>query len=95
MLTGDMLRRSAARFGSKTAVRRDAVTLTYAELDARANQLAHALLALGLKKAAKIAINARNLPEYAIAFFGVARAGCVLVNVPVLYAPDELAWVLH
>ena len=95
MLTGDMLRRSAARFPGKTAVRRDAVALTYAQLDARASQLAHALLGLGLKKAAKIAIIARNLPEYAIAFFGVARAGCVLVNVSVLYAPDELAWVLN
>ena len=95
MLTGDMLRRSAARLPGKTAVRRDAIALTYAELDARASQLAHALLALGLKQAAKIAIISRNLPEYAIAFFGVARAGCVLVNVSVLYAPDELAWVLN
>jgi acyl-CoA synthetase (AMP-forming)/AMP-acid ligase II len=94
MLTGDMLRRSAARFGGKIAVRRDAVQLTYAELDARANQLAHALLDLGSQKSAKVAIIARNLPEYAIAFFGVARSGCVLVNVSVLYAPDELAWVL-
>ena len=53
MLTGDMLRRSAARFPDKPAiifrgpegVRR---VLLYRELDARANQLTHALLALGL-----------------------------------------------
>ena len=94
MLTGDLLRRSAARFGSKIAVRRDAAQLTYAALDARANQLAHALMGLGLQQGAKVAMIARNLPEYAIAFFGVARSGCVLVNVSVLYAPDELAWVL-
>ncbi len=95
MLTGDLLRRSAGRFPAKVAVRRDAAELTYAELDARASQLAHALIALGLPKGAKVAILARNLPEYAIVFFGVARAGTVLVNVSVLYAPDELAWVLE
>ncbi len=90
-----MLRRSAQRFPGKTAVMRDAVRISYAELDSRANQIAHALLALGLAKGAKVAILSRNLPEYAVAFFGVARSGCVLVNVSVLYAPDELAWVLQ
>ncbi len=90
-----MLRRSAQRFPGKTAIIRDAVRLTYAELDSRANQLARALLALGLAKGAKVAIVSRNLPEYAVAFFGLARSGCVLVNVSVLYAPDELAWVLQ
>jgi len=95
MLTGDMLRRSAERFPRKTAVIRDAQRLSYAELDAASNRLAQALAALALPKGAKVAIVSRNLPEYAIAFFGVARSGLVLVNVSVLYAPDELAWVLQ
>ena len=95
MLTGDMLRRSAERFPRKTAVIRDAQRLSYLELDAASNRLAHALVALELPKGAKVAIVSRNLPEYAIAFFGVARSALVLVNVSVLYAPDELAWVLQ
>jgi acyl-CoA synthetase (AMP-forming)/AMP-acid ligase II len=95
MLTGDMLRRSAERFPHKAAVIRDATRLGYAELDAAANRLAHALLRLGLPRGAKVAIVSRNLPEYAIAFFGAARSGLVLVNVSVLYAPDELTWVLN
>lgn len=74
---------------------RDAQRLSYAELDAASNRLARALVALGLPKAAKVAIVSRNLPEYAVAFFGVARSGLVLVNVSMLYAPDELAWVLQ
>ncbi len=95
MLTGDMLRRSAERFPRKTAIIRDAQQLTYAQFDCASNRLARALLALGLPKGAKVAIVSRNLPEYAIAFFGVARSGLVMVNVSVLYAPDELAWVLQ
>lgn len=95
MLTGDMLRRSAERFARKAAVIRDASVLTYAELDAAANRFARALLQLGLPRLAKVAIISRNLNEYAVAFFGTARSALVLVNVSVLYAPDELAWVLQ
>ncbi|MBL8382839.1 MAG: AMP-binding protein [Burkholderiales bacterium] len=94
MLTGDMLRRAAERFPAKAAVIAGERRLSYAELDADANRLAHALLARGLRKGAKVAMLSRNLAEYATVFFGVARSGLVLVNVSVLYAPDELAWVL-
>lgn len=99
MLTGDMLRRSAARFPDKAAIvfRGPQVrcVVRYRALDAQANQLAHALLSLGLAKGAKVSMLSRNLPEYGAVFFGTARTGLVLNNVSVLYAPDELAWVLN
>lgn len=94
MLTGDMLRRSAERFPGKDAIRCGERRLSYRELDAAANRCAHALRALGVRDGRKVAIVSRNLPEYGIVFFGAARSGGVLVNVSVLYAPDELAWVL-
>ncbi|MCX7890973.1 MAG: acyl--CoA ligase [Burkholderiales bacterium] len=89
-----MLRRSAERFPAKAAIIRDDARLTYAELDAAANRFANALVATGLAKGAKVAIVSRNLPEYGIVFFGAARSGLVLVNVSILYAPDELEYVL-
>jgi acyl-CoA synthetase (AMP-forming)/AMP-acid ligase II len=95
MLTGDMLRRSAERFPDKPAIIRDETRLSYAELNRRANRFAHALLASGLAKGAKVAILSRNLPEYGIVFFGAAKSGVVLVNVSILYAPDELEFVLN
>ena len=94
MLTGDMLRRSAERFPEKDAIRFGDRRMSYRELDAAANRCAHALRALGLRDGRKVAIVSRNLPEYGVVFFGAARSGGVLVNVSVLYAPDELAWVL-
>ena len=94
MLTGDMLVRSARRFPQKPAIICGRAQLCYAGLNARANQLAHALRALGLGPSAKIGIVSRNRIEYGIAFFGVAKSGHVLVNVSVLYAPDELCFVL-
>ena len=95
MLAGDMLRRSAQRFPDKAAIICGAETLSYRALDARANQLANALLALGLPKGAKVAILSRNIIDYGAVFFGVARTGYVLVNVSVLYAPEELTFVLN
>ena len=89
-----MLRRSAERFPAKAAIVCGAQRLAYGELDAAANRFAHALLATGAKKGAKVAILSRNLPQYGVAFFGAARSGLVLVNVSVQYAPDELAFVL-
>ncbi len=94
MLTGEMLGRSAKRFPDKAAIICDGDTLTYQQLDQSANQLAHALLALGLPKGSTVGIISRNLPEYGVAFFGVARTGLILTNVSVLYAEDELQFVL-
>lgn len=99
MLTGDMLRRSADRFPRKTAIvyrgpdgvrRKD-----YRTLDAESNRLANALLSLRLPKGATVSMLSRNLPEYGTTFFGVARTGYLLNNISVLYAPEELAWVLN
>lgn len=99
MLTGDMLRRSAARFPDRPAIvfrgpdRRTVVS--YRELERDANRLARALCHLELARGTKIAMLSRNLPEYGTVFFGVSRTGCVLNNVSILYAPEELAWVLN
>jgi acyl-CoA synthetase (AMP-forming)/AMP-acid ligase II len=99
MLTGDMLRRSAERFPAKTAIvyrGPDGVRrVGYRQLDEDANRLANALLALGLEKGATVSMLSRNLPEYGTVFFGVARSGLLQNNVSVLYAPDELTYVLN
>ncbi len=94
MLTGDMLRRAAERFPAKTAVIWQDVRMSYRELDAQANQVAHSLRGLGMGKGSKVAILSRNRPEYVTAFFGASRSGCVLVNVSVLYSAEELEYVL-
>jgi len=95
MLTGDMLRRAAHRFPNKAAILWNDTALSYRALNDSANRLAHALAAAGLANQAKVGIISRNRPEYGIVFFGVAKSGCVVVNVSVLYAPDELAFVLE
>ena len=94
MLTGDMLRRATARFPDKPAILWNGRSTSYARLNADANRFARALRRFGLGKGDKVGIVSRNRTEYGIVFFGAAKSGCVLVNVSVLYAPDELAYVL-
>ncbi|MBS7699673.1 MULTISPECIES: AMP-binding protein [unclassified Chelatococcus] len=94
MLTGDMLRRSAERFPRKPAILWQGTSLSYQDLDLAANRLANALIGLGLAKGRKVGIISRNRTEYGITFFGAARSGGVLVNISVLYAPEELQYVL-
>ena len=95
MLTGDMLCRSADRFADKPAIICGERSISYRELDDRANRLAHALLALDLGKGGKIAILARNIIEYGIVFFGAARTGYVLNNLSLLHTVDELAYAIE
>lgn len=94
MLTGDIIRRSAERFPKKPAIIWNDQKITFQELDLEANRFAQALTASGLRKGDHIAIVSRNRTEYAIAFFGSAKAGTVLVNISVQYTSDQFAYSL-
>lgn len=93
-LIGDFLRRSARRLPGRTALIAPAGTIDYAALDARANRVAHALLAEGIGAGRKAAILSTNHLDYAAIYFGAARAGCILAHVNVRYTADDIAFVL-
>ncbi len=65
-------------------------TLTYGQLVAAARRTAAGLAARGFRKGDVLAICSPNVPEYAIAFFGVATAGGINTTVNPLYTADEL-----
>lgn len=70
------------------------VRWTYAELQARADELARALIALGVAAGEPVAICAPNVPDWLVCEFGVAKAGAVLVPVNPTYRREELRYVL-
>ncbi|HZJ73018.1 MAG TPA: AMP-binding protein, partial [Planctomycetota bacterium] len=72
-----------------------AVRLTYAQLDARADELAAGLIVLGLEKGEHVALWAANVPDWVPLQFALARIGAVLVTVNTALARDELAFVLR
>jgi len=66
---------AAARHGDKPALISDAETLTYHELDARANQYARWALAQGVAKGEVVCLLMPNRPEYLAIWLGITRAG--------------------
>jgi acyl-CoA synthetase (AMP-forming)/AMP-acid ligase II len=90
MLIGDISRRNARRYPTKTAVIHDDHRLSWAALDERANRLATALLARGLRLGDRVAVFSRNTAEWPEIVFGLAKAGLVLVPVNVRLSADEV-----
>ncbi len=64
--------------------------LTYRQLDEQANQFAHFLRSLGLRKGDRVAIMLPNVPQCVIAYYGVLRAGGVVVMTNPLYVEREI-----
>jgi fatty-acyl-CoA synthase len=85
----DILALSARRDPAKVAVIGNGCVLEYRALDAEASRLANALLAHGLSPGAPVAIQCANRPEYAVALFGIARAGLVSAHLSTRYTAEE------
>ena len=68
-------------------------TLTYAELEEKANRLAHYLIDQGVKKDDKVGLYCRNRIEIVIAMLGIVQAGAILVNVNFRYVEGELKYL--
>ena len=66
-------------------------TLTYAQLRDAVTRTAAGLAARGFAKGDVFAIYSPNLPEYAVAFFGVATAGGVSTTINPTYTAKELS----
>ncbi|MDQ6829825.1 MAG: AMP-binding protein, partial [Gemmatimonadota bacterium] len=69
--------------------------LTYAAVAAGTKSVAAALQARGIGKGDVIAIFSPNLPEYALAFHGVAIAGGIVTTLNPTYTTEELAYQLR
>ena len=79
---------------TKLALRDSRRRLTYAEWDARATQLAGALLGLGLTQGDRVAVVAYNRLEWMELYAGLARAGLVVVPLNFRLSGPEMAYIL-
>ena len=69
--------------------------LTYAQLEEKANRLAHYLLDQGVQKDDKVGLYCRNRIEIVIAMLGIVKAGAILVNVNYRYVEGELRYLFE
>ena len=68
--------------------------ITYRELDEAANRIASALVDLGVRPGDRVAMHLDNRPELIEVYFGVMRAGAVLVPTNVMYTAEEMQHIL-
>ncbi|MCU1375827.1 MAG: AMP-dependent synthetase and ligase [Actinomycetia bacterium] len=86
---------AAASFGSAVAVSDGTHELSFAEVDARSNRLANALLALSPAHGARVAILTPNRLESVELDFAIAKAGKVRVPVNTRLSTEERAYILQ
>src|SRR5262245_14736615 len=89
--------RIVGRFGEREAlvVRHQKIRWTYRELQRRANNLAVALLRLGMSPGERIGIWSQNNAEWLVAQLATAKAGLILVNINPAYRGGELHYALN
>ncbi|MEV4701990.1 amino acid adenylation domain-containing protein [Actinoplanes sp. NPDC049316] len=86
-----LVEEQAARTPHAVAVTFGATTLTYAELDARADRLAHALHVRGVRPGARVAVLLEPGPDLPAALLGVWKAGAAYVPVDPSYPARRVA----
>ncbi len=70
----------AARDPERTALTFDGGTMSYGELDSRANRLARRLADRGVRAGAKVGVTVRRSPELVVALLGVMKTGAAYVS---------------
>ena len=68
--------------------------ISWRDFDRRANRFANLLLSRGLKKGTKVALLLMNCLEWLPLYFGVLKAGCVVVPMNFRYSSDEIKYCL-
>ena len=85
---------SARRFPEKTAIIFGQMRLTFQQLNVMANQVANGLQAQGIRPGDKVALSCPNLPYFPVIYYGILKAGGVVVPLSILLKRNEVAYHL-
>ena len=90
-----LLTESAERSPDAPAIRLGEVELSYGELDDRSARLATLLRERGVEPGDRVGVMLPNVPEFPVAYYGVLRAGAIVVPMNVLLKRREIAFYLE
>jgi long-chain acyl-CoA synthetase len=85
---------TAGRCPARRALKQDDVELTYEELDDLSARVAGLLRRRGLEPGDRVGIMLPNVLEFPVSYYGVLRAGAVVVPLNVLFKRREIAYSL-
>ncbi|WP_296622515.1 long-chain fatty acid--CoA ligase [Marivirga sp.] len=90
-----ILEDSARKFPDKDAFIFMDEHLSYAQINGAANQIANGLQEAGIQKGDRIALSCLNLPYFPMVYFGILKAGAIVVPLSVLLKRDEIEYHLQ
>lgn len=90
-----LLEDSARTVPDREALVCGSIRLSYAQVDAAANQVANLLVQRGIEPGDKVALTCPNLPFFAFVYYGILKAGGVVVPLNVLFKGREVAYHLE
>lgn len=86
----DLLRHSADRFANSPALLFYGTCISYEELDDLSTTFALALRQFGVHQGDRVALMLPNIPQTVIAYYGILKAGAVVVPTNPLYVEREI-----
>src|SRR5256885_15820004 len=78
-----------------TAVKSETVELSYHQLNSKANQLAHYLLARGVDRAQPVGICVERSPEMIVALLAVMQAGATYVPIDPDFSLQRISFIVE
>jgi long-chain acyl-CoA synthetase len=89
-----VLTETAARHGDRVAFKLDDVELTYSMLDGASARAAGLLKARGVEPGDRVGLMLPNVPYFPVLYYGILRAGAVVVPMNVLLKEREVGYYL-
>jgi long-chain acyl-CoA synthetase len=87
-----ILTETASNHGERTAVKLGDTELTYAQLEEASGRAAGLIRAKGIEPDDRVAVMLPNVPYFAVLYFGILRAGAVVVPLNPRYGESEVAY---
>lgn len=81
---------SARKYPDRACTIFKGAVITYQEMNAITDRVAAALVDMGVKKGDRVGIFMPNTPQFVMAYFGILKAGGVVVATNPLYTPHEI-----
>ncbi|KJS30226.1 MAG: acyl-CoA synthetase [Desulfatitalea sp. BRH_c12] len=91
----DMVRRTAYHYPDRPALIFNETTLTYAQLEAAANQVANALTGRGIRKYDRVAILAHNTVHHVLTWLGCCKIGAVYLAINYLLRGKDITYCIN
>lgn len=89
------LERRAAQAAAHPAILFEGRTISYADLDAAASRLAHALRAHGIAAGDRVALFLPNVPEFAVVYYAAQKLGAITVTINAIFRSAEVEYLLE